>query len=108
MNDVHLFRNNQEISDKGKHRLRIAARFLRQRGFRFDSADFYQQVIKTIAGLDQVSQEHLRGLVDWIEEYEISEREIFGEPARSRARKRKNYAGRKRALRVGVSDARPE
>lgn len=96
------------ISDRGKYRLRLAARFLRQEGHRFDGANFYTMVIKAISGLDQEAHEHLRGLIDWIEEYEISEREIFWEPARSRARKRKNNAGRKRALRVGVSDAKPE
>ena len=96
------------ISDRGKHRLRLAARFLRQEEHRFDGANFYTMVIKAISGLDQEVQEHLRGLVDWIEEYEISEREIFGEPVRSRARKRKTRLGMKRALRVGVSDARPE
>lgn len=96
------------ISDRGKHRLRLAAHFLRQKGHRFDGANFYTTVIKAIGGLDQEVHEHLRGLVNWIEEYEISERKIFGEPTRSRARMRKNNIGRKRALRVGVSDATPE
>lgn len=93
------------ISDRGKHRLRLAARFLRQKGHRFDGANFYTTVIKAIGGLDQEVHEHLRGLVNWIEEYEISERKIFGEPTRSRARKRKNNAGRKRALHASASGA---
>lgn len=95
----------QKISAQGVHRLRIAARFLRKRGCRFDGSNFYDLVIRTIYELDQTAREYLRGLVDWVEKYEIAEREIFGEPTRSRALKTKPRLGRKRVLRAGASGA---
>jgi len=95
----------QKISAQGMHRLRIAARFLRKEGCRFDGSNFYDLVTHTIYELDQTAREYLRGLVDWVEQYEIFEREVYGEPTRSRARKIKTKSGRRGALRPSASGA---
>lgn len=93
-----------KLTDRAKHRLRIAARFMRQKGSQFDGGNFYDLVIKSIAQLDIAPQEHLRELVEWIEGYEIAERHTYGEPQRSRLRKCKPKLG----MRLGsVSDAKP-
>jgi hypothetical protein len=88
----------ENISDRGKHRLRIAARFLRQRGFHFNGDNFYLLVINSLIELDQETQAQLRGVVDWVEQYEIVELKIYGEPPRSRSRKSKPMLGMKRIL----------
>lgn len=93
------------ISNRWKHRLRIAARFLRQAGNKFDGDNFYGLVMAAIEKLDQETQLKLREWVNWIEEYEIEEQKLFGEPSRSRASKNKNKFSRGRALHAGVSDA---
>lgn len=93
----------QIISDRGKHRLRIAARFLRQSGQRFDGDNFYSTVINSIAKLRKNEQQRLRELVDWLETYELMELQIYGEPPqRSRSRKIKPMFRRKQNR---VSDA---
>lgn len=93
------------FNDRSKHRLRIAARFLRQAGNKFDGDNFYEQVITTISKLDQETQKKIRGWVDWVEEYENEEHKLFGKQSRSRASKTKNKFSRGRALHAGVSDA---
>jgi len=95
----------QAISEKGKHRLRIAARFLRQEGHRFDSDDFYKEVINAIRSLNEKAQCELRVRVDWVEGYEVAELAIHGEPPRSRARKIKIKSGKRSALRPHASGA---
>lgn len=78
----------KSISERGKHRLRIAARFLRQSGQRFEGDNFYSMVIKSISKLNPEEQDRLRSLADWLEEYEQTELKLYGEPPqRSRARK---------------------
>ena len=98
----------QNLTDRAKHRLRIAGRFLRQQGHRFDGSNFYDAIMSIINGIDLAGQAHLRGLVDWIEGYEIAERAIYGEPpSRSRSRKSKIGFGIRRALRTASPDASP-
>jgi len=75
------------LTDRAKHRLRIAGRFLRQQGYRFDGDNFYELVIAAISKLDTATNEHLHGIVLWVEEYEMTERTTYGEPTRSRVRK---------------------
>ena len=93
------------LSERAKHRLRLAARFLRLEGQRFNKGEFYPEVLGCITTLNLMQQERLRELVDWMEEYEIEEKKLFGEPSRSRASKTKNRLSRGRALQAGVSDA---
>ena len=68
--------DQRQLNDRAKHRLRVAARFMRQKGHRFDSGDFYEMVIAVIMSLGTVAQEKLRDLVNWVEKYEITERAI--------------------------------
>lgn len=81
--------SHKRLNDRAKHRLRLAARFLRQTGNKFEGDNFYEQVITSISKLDQETQKKIRGWVDWVEEYEIEERKLFGEQSRSRASKTK-------------------
>jgi hypothetical protein len=62
----------EEFNERARLRLRIAARFLRQRGCVFPKeGNFYSRVL---AELDhQADKDELRGLVDWIESYENAE-----------------------------------
>lgn len=93
------------LNQRAKHRLRLAARLLRLEGQRFNEGEFYAEVLGCIKTLNLMQQERLRGLVDWMEEYEIEEQKIFGKQPRSRASKTKNKFSRGRALHAGVSDA---
>lgn len=61
------------ISERGKRRLRIAARFLRKEGHRFNSENFYEAVLAAIKNLDEDKQLALQEQIDWLEEYEIAE-----------------------------------
>ncbi len=76
------------MNERAKHRLRLAARFLRLEGQRFNNGEFYAEVLDCIKSLNLMRQERLRGLVSWMEEYEIEEQKLFGEPSRSRAPKK--------------------
>jgi hypothetical protein len=63
-----------------KNRLRIAARFLRQRGFKFDGQNnFYKEVSAVLDELDQTTRFELLDLVNWVAEYEEEEFKIFGQ-----------------------------
>jgi len=105
MSDEPQALHKHVISDKGKHRLRIAARFLRQEGHRFDGDNFYDEVINAIRSLNEKTQCELRGRVDWVEGYEVAELVIHGEPPRSCARKIKTKSGKKGALHPRASGA---
>lgn len=62
-----------ELGERAKHRLRIAARLMRQRGMDFPKeGNFYGQVLSALER--QADREQLRELVDWLEEYEVAER----------------------------------
>lgn len=102
MSDGNL---RHQFSNRAKHRLRIAARFMRQKGNQFANGEFYEEVLTQIACMNEERQIRLRELVDWIEGYEITERAIHGEPPRSRARKTKTRLGNRGALRLGASGA---
>ncbi len=96
------------LSERAKHRLRLAARFLRLEGQRFNKGEFYPEVLGCITTLNLMQQERLRELVDWMEEYEIEEQKWFGKPTRSRTSKNKIKFSNGRALHAGVSDAENE
>lgn len=102
---MNVTKLHKPFNERAKHRLRIAARFMRQRGHRFDDGEFYEKVMNRIGGLNKEQQMQLRNLVDWIEAYEITEREIHDEQTRSRARKTKTRSGRRCALRPSASGA---
>lgn len=94
----------QFISERGKHRLRIAARFLRQSGMRFEGENFYSMVIDSISKLSQDEQVGLRGLIDWLEGYELMELRIYAEtPHRSRLRNSKPMFSRKQDRASGAT-----
>ena len=92
------------FNDRAKFRLRLAARFLRLDGQQFNKGDFYAEVLSCIAMLNQTQITKLRSLVNWIEDYEMTEQKIYGIPPRSRAQK-KNRVGNKGALRPSASGA---
>lgn len=48
------------LNDRAKHRLRLAARFLRQKGHQFNKGDFYDEVLSCIAKLNQAQKAKLR------------------------------------------------
>jgi hypothetical protein len=91
---MHDINQHRLLTDRAKHRLRIAGRFLRQQEYRFDGDNFYELVIAAISKLDTATNEYLHGIVLWVEEYEMTERTTYREPTRSRARKiKKQQAG---------------
>jgi len=96
------------LTERAKHRLRLAARFLRREGQRFNKGEFYEEVLSCINTLNLMQQEQLRGFVDWMEEYEIEEQKWFSKPTRSRTSKTKIKFCNGRALHAGVSDAETE
>lgn len=65
----------EKLSDRDKHRLRIAAALLRAKGFRFDCPrdQFYAEIRRTINALDATSRDKLREMTDWVEGYELAE-----------------------------------
>lgn len=63
------------LSERAKNRLKIAARFLRQDGHRFEGANFYESVMNVIESLPTDRKLKLRELVDWVEAYGLAEQE---------------------------------
>lgn len=64
------------LSDRAKHRLRLAAGLLRAQGTSFECPrdQFYDKVQEVLAGLPAEKQAALRELVDWVEDYDRAER----------------------------------
>lgn len=61
----------QPLSDRAKARLKIVAGWLRARGYKFEkSGDFYGSVLEALQV--QPDRDHLRELVDWVEEYDAA------------------------------------
>lgn len=60
------------LSDRAKHRLRLAAGLLRSEGVSFDCPrdQFYDKIQEVLAGLPAARQAALRELVDWVEDYD--------------------------------------
>lgn len=99
-------KDGQPLSPRAKHRLRIAARFLRKGGHHFDDGNFYEVVLAVIQGLNGQQQMRLRNLTNWVEEYELSEVEHWGERhGRSRDRKAKPGQARKGRKRLPAQDS---
>lgn len=89
-------KNQSTISDRGKRRLRIAAKMLRNEGVKLDGENFYDVVITTISDLDEKRKREIKSLVDWIEEYEATDKEFYGAelaPARSKKQKTASRKG---------------
>jgi hypothetical protein len=96
MANEHLLYGDTNISDRAKHRLRIAARFLRLKAHRFNDGNFYTSVIRTISQINGKTRDDLCRLVDWVEQYELVEIEHWGRHGRSRARKNNNHIQQER------------
>lgn len=62
------------LSERGKHRLRIAAGLLRSEGIKFDCPrdQFYEKIQEVLAGLPAERQATLKELVDWVEDYDLA------------------------------------
>jgi hypothetical protein len=62
-------------SERGRHRLRIAAKLMRVEGvkLRLLGDEFYPRVMQEINALDDGRRERLLYLVDWVEAYEKEE-----------------------------------
>lgn len=76
--DVAYLVEKKKISDRGKHRLRIAARFLRKEGHQFNQSNFYQAVITATQTIGEENRRQLQELVDWLEKYELEEIKQYG------------------------------
>lgn len=63
---------DKPLSERAKLRLRLAAGLLRSKGTRLECPrdQFYDHIQAAIAALPQPEHDQLRGLVDWLEEYE--------------------------------------
>ena len=85
-----------KLSNRAKHRLRIAARFLRIQGYRFTDGYFYRSVIYTLQKLNEESRGQIRDLVDWLEKYELSEIEHWGKSRSLPRPQTKTMTGNKR------------
>lgn len=60
----------EDLSPRALHRLRILARFLMSRNYRFHG-DGQEQIVQVLtAAKKQKDQEQLKGLVDWVEDYD--------------------------------------
>jgi len=73
MNVNDYTQGSTKISERGKRRLRIAARFLRKEGYRFNSENFYEAVLAAIRTQNEDKRLALQEQIDWLEEYEIAE-----------------------------------
>ena len=77
-----MVEGRQRLSERAKARLGAAARLLRNdpqvfglpRTWKLDDrAGYYEGVQAAIAALEKAEQDRLRGMVDWVEEYERAE-----------------------------------
>ena len=60
------------LSERAKHRLRIAAGLLRTEGIKLDCTreQFYEKIQESLADLPADRQASLKVLVDWVEDYD--------------------------------------
>lgn len=66
----------RRISERGKARLRMAARLLMLRGACDADDEAFAAILAAIDRLGQERRAELRGLVDWVEAYERQERNL--------------------------------
>jgi len=73
-------RRRDGYSERARRRLRIAAGLLQLNDLSVDrlGEGFCPAVLSVIHALDEPRQEQLRGLVDWVEAYELEEDRQFG------------------------------
>lgn len=64
--------NKRILSERAKHRLRIAAAAIRADGVKIDCSrdQFYEKIQEILVGLPQEKQEKLKAQVDWVEDYD--------------------------------------
>lgn len=74
------------LSERAKHRLRLAAALLRSAGFRFElpRAGFYDAVVQAIDRLRPEHRQRLRADVDWVEAYDREEQRLSRLPGHVR------------------------
>jgi hypothetical protein len=74
------------LTERAKVRLRLLAALLRGRGHRLDMPrpKFYEEVQAIAAKLPASEREELKGLVDWVEDYERGAAAVLGKPDRSK------------------------
>lgn len=60
------------LSERAKHRLKIAAGLLRGMGRKLDFPrdQFYERIQQELAGLTDDERRHLKELADWVEAYD--------------------------------------
>ncbi|MGE4125483.1 MAG: hypothetical protein AB7E59_09515 [Pusillimonas sp.] len=61
-----------KFTDRAKLRLRLAAGLIGGEGrtLKLDRANFYPEMIKVIEAQTPEQREYIKGLVDWLEDYE--------------------------------------
>lgn len=66
---------DKKLSDRAKHRLRIAARLLRSNGKKLDFPrdQFYEKIQEVLAALPPALRDELKGNVDFVEAYDRTE-----------------------------------
>ncbi|QBC45868.1 hypothetical protein [Iodobacter fluviatilis] len=71
--------NELVFSERAKKRLRIVSKFFKPLKIEFKAArdEFYPAVVEKVKALDEETREALRGLTDWVEEYEREEAECY-------------------------------
>lgn len=66
--------NVKALSDRAKHRLKVAAALLRSAGhgkaLDCPRDQFYEKIQEVISGLAESKQIELKALVDWVESYD--------------------------------------
>lgn len=82
------------FADDQKMKLRIAARFLRQRGHKFENGNFYDAVYGALCRLEETEKVEMRELIDWVVSYEMEEQGLA--PAQAQKQKQKTF-NKKRA-----------
>lgn len=60
------------LSERAKHRLKIAAGLLRGMGRKLDFPrdEFYERIQAELAALPDAERDHLKQLTDWVEQYD--------------------------------------
>lgn len=61
------------FSVEQKMKLRIAAGFLRKRGFNFVEGNFYDSVHSVLCGMVPEERVEMNGLIDWVLDYQRAE-----------------------------------
>ena len=91
------------LSGCEKHRMRVAAKFLRQHGYKFNGTEnFYDAVFSVLELLDPVTRSQIDEVTDWVKDYENEEMAIYGTiSSRSHAKRKSKTVKQKESCESG-------